>query len=112
MTIPNDTFTIPGHSLVCRVDGNARTPVSGTHIYSRKPAFCHTKLAHTSSRNSGNIETMVIQYFDPYITQETVTLVFVYRSSRVPLQYLISNLDEIFSKIHLSLHCVITVISM
>ena len=108
MTTPNDTFTIPGHSLVCRVDGKTRTPGSGTHIYPRNPVICHTKLAHTSSHSTGNIETMVIEYFDPCITQETVTLVSVYRSSRVPLQYLISNLDEIFSKIHLSPHCLIT----
>ena len=101
MTIPNDTFTIPGHSLVCRIDGKSRTPGSGTHIYSRNPVICHTKLAHTSSHNTGNIETMVIEYFDPCITQEPVTLVSVYRSPRVPLQNLISNLDEILSKIHL-----------
>ena len=65
-------------------------------------------MAHTSSHSTGNIETTVIEYFDPCITQETVTLVSVYRSPRVPLQYLISNLDEILSKIHLSPHCVIT----
>ena len=108
MTTPNDTFTIPGHPLVCRVDCNTRTPGSGTHIYLRNPVICHTKLAHTSSHSTGNIETTVIEYFDPCITQETVTLVSVYRSPRVPLQYLISNLDEILSKIHLSPHCVIT----
>ena len=102
MTTPNDIFTIPGHSLACRIDGKARTPGSGTHIYSRNPVICHTKLAHTSSHNTGNIETMVIEYFDPCITQE------IYRSPRVPLQNLISNLDEILSKIHLSPHCVIT----
>ena len=107
MTTPNDTFTIPGHSLVCRVDGKARTPGSGKHIYSRNSVICHTKLAHTSSHSTGNIETTVIEYFDPCITQETVTLVSVYRSPRIPLQYLISNLDEILSKIHLSPHCVI-----
>ena len=37
----------PGHSLVCIVDGNTRTPGSGTHIYSRNPVICHTKLEHT-----------------------------------------------------------------
>ena len=108
MTTPNDTFIIPSHSLVCRVDGNARTPGSGTHIYSRNPAIYHTKLAYTSSHDNGNIETMVIEYFDPCITQETVTLVSVYRSPQVPLQNLLSNLDQMLSKIHLSPHCVIT----
>ena len=89
MTTPND------NSLVCRVDGNVRTPGSGTHVYSLNPAICHTKLAHTSSRNNGNIETMVFEYFDPCITQESATLVSVYRSPRVPLQNLSWNLDEI-----------------
>ena len=52
----------------------------------------------------GNIETMVFEYFDSCITQESVTLVSVYRSPRVPLQNLILNLDEILSKYT----CVIT----
>ena len=108
MTTSNDIFTIPGHSLVCRVDGKARTPGSGTHVYLRNPAICHTKFAHTSSHDSGNIETMVIEYFDPCITLETVTLVSIYRSPRVSLRNLISNLDQMLSKIHLSSHCVIT----
>ena len=68
MTTPNDEFTIPAHSLVCTVDSNSKTPCSGTYIYSQNPAICRAKLAYTISHNSGNIETMVIEYFNPCIT--------------------------------------------
>ena len=53
MTTLNDTFAIPGHYLVCKLDGKARTPDSGTHIYSRNPVNCNIKLTYNSSCNNG-----------------------------------------------------------
>ena len=40
MTWSTDTFDIPVHTLIGRIDGNARVAGSGTHIYSRNPALC------------------------------------------------------------------------
>ena len=39
MTLSTDSFNIPGHSLIGRIDDSARTPGSGiTHIFP-KPKF-------------------------------------------------------------------------
>ena len=40
MTLSADNFNIPGHTLIGRIDGNARVAGSGIHIYSRNPALC------------------------------------------------------------------------
>ena len=31
MTLSTDNFNIPGHTLICRIESNARLPGSGTH---------------------------------------------------------------------------------
>ena len=88
MTLSTDCFNILGHTLIGRIDGKARTPGSGSHIYSRNQVICQTKLAHTSSHSTGIIETIIIEYFNPCMTQGNVTLVSIYRSPRVPLHNL------------------------
>ena len=107
MTTLNDTFSIPGHFPISRVDGKARIPGSGTHIYSRNPSKCHSALAHTSCHNNGSTEILVVEISDPSIKHETVTLISVYKSPRVSLTNLISDLDMIMSKINLSLRSII-----
>ena len=64
-------------------------------------------MAHTISHKSGNIEILVIEYFDSCIIQELVTQVFVYKSPQVSLDILMSNLGEILSKTHMPPHCII-----
>ena len=39
MSSSTDCFNIPGHTLIGRIDGNARVSGSGTHINSRNP-YC------------------------------------------------------------------------
>ena len=107
MTISNYIFNIHGHFPISRVDSNSRIPVSGTHIYSRNPSKCHSALAHTSCHNNGNTEILVVEISDPSIIHETVTLISVYKSPRVSLTNLISDLDAIMSKINLSLRSII-----
>ena len=102
MTTLNDTFDIPGHSLVCRVDGDTRTPGSGTHIYSRNSVVCKSIHTQTSCHNNGMIEIMVVEIFDPSLVDGSVTLVSVYRSPRVPLRDFISAFNEIMTKVNLS----------
>ena len=107
MTTLNDTFSIPGHLPISRVDGKARIPGSGTHIYSRNPSKCHSALAHTSCHNNGSTEILVVEISDPSIKHKTVTLISVYKSLRVSLTNLISDLDVIMYKINLSLRSII-----
>ena len=40
MPLSTDNFNIPGHTLIGRINSNARLPGSGTHIYARNPALC------------------------------------------------------------------------
>ena len=40
MTLSTDNFNIPGHTLIGRIDGNARLPGSGSNIYTNNPACC------------------------------------------------------------------------
>ena len=106
-TKSNDIFNIHGHFPISRVDSKARIPGSGTNIYSRNPSICHSALAHTSCHNNGNTEILVVEMSDPSIKQGSVTLISVYKSPRVSLTNLTSDLDAIMSKINLSLRSII-----
>ena len=108
MTTLNDTFSIPGHSLVSRVDGKARTPGSGTHIYSQSPRICKSIFTYTSCHNNGMVEILVNEISHPDLIHANVTLVSVYRSPRVPLHDFISVLDKYMFHANLSSHSIVT----
>ena len=85
MTLSTNNFNIHGHSLIGRIDGNARTPGSGTHIYSRNPTLCKFLFAHSCCLNGAMIEMLVIEFYDPVLMNESVILLSIYRSPRSPL---------------------------
>ena len=52
MTLSTDSSYIPGHIIIDRTDGNARTSGSGAHILiSHNPALCKFLVAHSSCQN-------------------------------------------------------------
>ena len=67
MTLSTDCFNIPGHTLIGRIDGNARVSVSDTHIFYRNPALCKFLASHSSCHNGGRIEILLIKFYDPMI---------------------------------------------
>ena len=87
-----DNFNIPGHTLIGRIDGNARVAGSGTHIYSRNPALCKLLVAHSCCHNGARIEILIIQFYDPIIIDEPVVVMSIHRSSQSPMKEFTQNL--------------------
>ena len=92
MTLSTDNFNIPGHTLIGRIDGNARVAGSGTHIYSRNPALCKVLVAHSCCHNGARIEILIIQFYDPMIIDEPVVVMSIYRSPQSPMKEFTQNL--------------------
>ena len=97
MTLSTDSFNIPGHTLIGRIDGNARTPGSGTHMYSRNPTLCKFLFAHSCCHNNAMIEMLVIEFYDPVLMNESVILLSIYRSPRSPFRQFLVELELVMS---------------
>ena len=108
MTLSTDNFNIPGHTLIGRIDGNARVAGSGTHIYSRNPALCKVLVAHSGCHNGARIEILIIQFYDPMIIDEPVVVMSIYRSPQSPMKEFYSELDQVLSKTDISDHLIVT----
>ena len=108
MTLSTDNFNVPGHSLICRIDGSARTPGSGTHIYSRNPALCNFLVAHSGCHNDARIEILILQVYDPIIIDKPIVVTSIYRSPQSPLKEFYSELDQVLSNIDNSDHLIVT----
>ena len=98
MTLSTDNFNIPGHTLIGRIDGNARVAGSATHIYSLNPALCKVLVAHSGCHNGSRIEILIIQFYDPIIIDEPVVLMSIFRSPQSPMKEFYSELDQVLSK--------------
>ena len=108
MTLSTDNFNIPGHTLIGRIDGNARVAGSATHIYSRDPALCKVLVAHSGCHNGARIEILIIQFYDPMIIDEPVVIMSIYRSPQSPMKEFYSELDQVLSKTDNSDHLIVT----
>ena len=106
MTLFTDNFNIPGHSLIGRIDGSARTPGSGTHIYSRNPNLCKFIFTHSFCHDNAMIEILVIEFYDP--VNESVILLSIYRSPRSPFRQFLVELELVMCKINSSSQLIIT----
>ena len=67
MTLSTDCFDIPCPTPIGITDGNARTPGSGSHIYSRNPAWCRFLFRHSRCHNGARFELLVIEFYHPHI---------------------------------------------
>ena len=94
MTLSTDNYNIPGHTLISRIDSNARLPGSGAHIYTRNAALCKFLVAHSSCHNAARIEILIIQFYDPMLIDKPVDLVY-------------SELDQVLSKTDNSDHLIV-----
>ena len=108
MTLSSDNFNIPGHALIGRIDGKARTPGSGTHVYSRNPALCKFLVAHSSCHNGARIEILIIEFYDPVIMDQPAGLVSIYKSPQSSMKEFYSELDQAISKFDNSDHLIFT----
>ena len=106
MTLSTDNFNIPGHSLIGRIDGSARTLGSGTHIYSRNPNLCKFLFTHSCCHDNAMIEILVIEFYDP--VNESVILLSIYRSPRSPFRQFLVELELVICKINSSSQLIIT----
>ena len=108
MTLSTDNYNIRGHTLISRIDSNARLPGSGTHIYTRNAALCKFLVAHSSSHNAARIEILIIQFYDPMLIDKPVDLVSVYRSPQSPMKEFYSEFDQVLNKTDNSDHLIVT----
>ena len=108
MTLSTDSFNIPGHTLIGKIDGNARIPGSGTHIYSRNPTLCKFLFAHSCCHNNAMIEMLVSEFYDPVLMNESVILLSMYRSQRSPFGQFLVELELVMCKINTSSQFIIT----
>ena len=108
MTLSTDCFNIPGHTLIGRIDGNARVSGSGTHIYSRNPSLCKFLAAHSSCHNGGRIEILMIKFYDPVIMDKPVVVMSIYRSPHSSMEEFYSDLHQVMSKSDNSDHLIVT----
>ena len=98
MTLSTDNFNIPGHTLIGRVDCNARVAGSGTHIYSRNPALCKFLVAHSGCHNGARTEILIIEFYDPVIMDQPVVVISIYRSPQSPMKEFYFEFDQVVSK--------------
>ena len=98
MTLSTDSFDIAGHTLIGRIDCNARIFCSGKHIYFRIPALCKFLFTHSSSYNGARIEMLVIEFYYAVITDGPVLLLSIYRSPQSPINEVYSELDHVMRK--------------
>ena len=108
MTLSTDNFNIPGHTLIGRIDSSARTPGSGTHIYTRSPVLCKFLVAHSCCHNGARIEILIIQFYNPMVMDKPVVVMSIYRSPQSPMKEFYSELDQVLSKIDKIDHLIVT----
>ena len=108
ITLSTDNYNIPGHTLISRIDSNARLPGSGTHIYTCNGALYKSLVAHSSCHNAARFEILIIQFNDPMLIDKPVDLVSVYRSPQSPMKEFYSELVQVLSKTDNSDHLIVT----
>ena len=104
MTLSTDNFNIPGHSLIGIIDSNARTPGSGTHIYSRNPTMCRLVFAQSKCHNGAIMEILVVELND---SVDPVILISAYRSPQFPLKQFLHELNQVMCKANTCFHLII-----